>query len=258
MDALAIRSISKFFCCLRPKRNPSIKIETGEDKDQIEIKEFKEQTIKSVPFEKKREIDQDASYDIALTYGIGETKTGRRLSVSSQGSERLRKKSSSRKLSYYSIQGECSSRILLALFVSRVKKYVAGNIFEIDDVLGKEEGGPTKVKVHARILPSRRMILETDWAEVLSKKAFFMKEFKETISEINNEDEKLIRFRIYGDKKCLGECCVDLDEIEAGKETQRFWMQLVQKNGKSFYFSCHFWQKKSGIKAKNNGHQIFA
>ena len=106
------------------------------------------------------------SYDnaeaIAYTYCTGKH-VGRRNSVSSKGSKGSRKSSISRKASYYAIQSEQRPQILLAVFVSRGKQYVAGNIFEIDAIPGIEVGGPKRVKVHVRIMPSKRsMIHETD------------------------------------------------------------------------------------------------
>ena len=228
------RYLTRYLCCILPNRN---------EKQKSERQPEKSEKIESVPvmvydkpFTPVLSNDADASSDsydnaesIAYTYCMGKD-VGRRHSVSSQGSTGSRKLSSSRRLSYYTIQGEQCPQILLAVFVSRAKQYVAGNVFEIDAIPGVEIGGPKRVKVHVRILPSKRSVLETDWTDAISGKAFFMEAFKKSLDENENKEDNYLRFRVYGNKKCVGECYVDLKEIWEEKGAQRFWMTLVKNN----------------------------
>ena len=213
----------RYLCCILPNRNGKQKSERQPEKSK---------KIEAVPVRDDAD-DSSDSYDnaesIAYTYCSGKD-VGRRHSVSSQGSTGSRKLSTSRRLSYYMIQGEQSPQILLAVFVSRAKQYVAGNVLEIDAIPGIELGGPKRVKVHARILPSKRSVLETDWTYVISGKAFFMEEFKKSFVKNESMEGSYLRFRVYGNKKCVGECYVDVKEMWEEKGAQRFWMTLGRNN----------------------------
>ena len=170
--------------------------------------------------------DSDASYSnaeaINYAYGTGKKLEHRQNSFVSIASS---------KVTYYPCLKD-QPEILLAVFMSRKKKYIAGNIFEVEGIPGIESGGPSKVKVHARVLPAKRVIFRTKWTEVFAKKAVFMDEFKHSLSDHHRRKEKNLRFRVYGEKKCLGECYVDIEEFEQYKGTKKFWMTLLQPKKK--------------------------
>ena len=228
-----LRPCARFLCCIRAPSRKSSSLKEEEVGDET-FEEYPVKPIKKAPVLVYDDVDSNDSFDnaqsIGFTYG-SDKRVGHRLSVvspSSQGSKRSRKISTSSKLSYYSNSGEQAPQILLSVYVSRAKQYIAGHIFEINEIPGIENGGPEKVKVHVRILPSKKIVLDTGWTDVFNRKAFFVDEFKKSISKNADKKEKLLRFRVYGDKRCVGECCVDIEEIEGERGTQRFWMPLVQ------------------------------
>ena len=219
----------RFLCCLKPEKTFSEK--NTEKEGMISEIYYKAPSLVYKKASGKDEYDNAEA--IALAYSA-ECKVGRRLSVSKGGFEKSSVISSTNVSSYYSYNKERCPQILLAVFVSRAKKYLAGNILEVDDIPLNGVDRPQRVKVHVRLLPSKRVVIKTGWSENLkdemSMKAFFMEEFRKSISGFADESEKFLRFRVYGPQKCVGECYLDIDEVEAEKGTEMFWMHLKQKN----------------------------
>ena len=125
-------------------------------------------------------------------------------------------------------------QIHISLTICRKKKCVTGNVLEVSGIPGNEVTGPTKIQVLGRLLPVRRVIFRSKWTPVFAKRALLMEEFKGLLSASSNKKEKFMRLRVYGDKKCLGECYVDIDECELNRGgTQKVWVKLVQARRKS-------------------------
>ena len=136
---------------------------------------------------------------------------------------------------YYPV-GDDATGLLQAIYSSRYRGYLAGKILEMDKIPAYEEGGPRLVKIHVSLLPCKKYMLRTDWTTVLNGKATFYEYYKYTLNANNEENERELRVRAYGTRdsagsvvKCVGECIVNIDEVEKEKGGMNFWISLSRE-----------------------------
>ena len=137
---------------------------------------------------------------------------------------------------YYPV-GDTSTVLLQSIYLSRHRGYLAGNLLEIDKLPRFRDGGPTFVRLHLTILPCKKHILKTMWVETLKEGRVKINEYyKYDLDQKNKGVEKQLRVRAYGTRnpdvsygaKCVGECVVDIDQIEKERGGLNFWISLTR------------------------------
>ena len=109
-----------------------------------------------------------------------------------------------------------NQKLLMSVVVSEDKKSISGILHEVEGLMRPENGGPKKIRIHVRILPSKRLLHKTKWYTVKDNKAVFTDEYKKSLDVTSNEKERILRMRVYGDKKCIGNGFVKIDDMAAG------------------------------------------
>jgi len=140
---------------------------------------------------------------------------------------------------YYPV-GDDLTVLETSIFTSRWKGYLAGQILVIDKIPIFEEGGPTHVKVHVTLLPAKRRVYKSAWIDVTTQGRCVMNDYyKCALDRYHPEKEKNLRIRAYGtlnpdigSTKCVGECLVDIDELEKERAGLKFTISLSRKRNK--------------------------
>ena len=128
----------------------------------------------------------------------------------------------------YESKVDGKQKLLTSVVVSADGKSITGNLFEIDGIPTSDNNGPKRVRIHVRVLPSKKLLHKTKWVEVEQNKAVFNDEYKKSLDLKSNEKEKILRMRVYGDKKCIGNGFIKIDDNRLDKSGNKFWIPLIQ------------------------------
>ena len=111
--------------------------------------------------------------------------------------------------------------LLLSLALSTQTKSINGTLYEVNGFTEDPNSTPKKVRVHVRLLPSKRLLHKTKWVRVEQNKAVFIDEFRKTLIT----KEEILRVRVYSEKKCIGNGFVKVNSIQSGEN--KIWIPLI-------------------------------